>query len=66
MQRSIHEGQGTAARQEFTDPVCGMQVSERTPHRHRVGDAEYRFCSAHCMERFARNPEAFLQSDAQR
>lgn len=66
MQRNVHEGHGTAARQEVIDPVCGMEVSEGSPHRHRVGDVEYRFCSAHCREVFAKHPEAFLQPDAQR
>lgn len=66
MQRNVHEGHPAAARQESVDPVCGMKVSDGSPHRHRVRESEYRFCSVHCLERFAKNPEAFLQSDAQR
>ncbi len=44
------------------DPVCGMQVD---PVR-AAGTAEhqghvYHFCSKGCVEKFRRNPEAFLQ-----
>lgn len=48
------------------DPVCGMSVPETSRHRFRVGEVEYRFCSAHCRERFAKQPEAFLEPDATR
>lgn len=48
---------------EWLDPVCGMPVAKDTPHRLRLGDVEYRFCSAHCQERFARHPEAFADRD---
>ncbi len=43
-----------------TDPVCGMQVGENTPHRLRHGGVEYLFCCAGCRERFARDPEKYL------
>jgi Cu+-exporting ATPase len=42
------------------DPVCGMEVAETSRHRYRLGEVEYRFCSAHCLERFSRHPEAFV------
>ena len=66
MQETTHEGHETATSHDFIDPVCGMHVSEASLHRQRVGSVEYRFCSAHCHERFSKNPTAFLQEDAQR
>jgi Cu+-exporting ATPase len=60
MLEHVHEDRDTTARQPNLDPVCGMTVSESSPHRHLVGAVEYRFCSAHCLERFAKRPEAFL------
>jgi len=66
MQGHHGEGHHTAVGHGFIDPVCGMQVSEASPHRTRVGEVEYRFCSATCLERFARDPGAFLSNDAER
>ena len=42
------------------DPVCGMQVaSDAASHFDWVGQV-YRFCSDRCRDRFASDPEAFL------
>lgn len=57
----LHEG-STVTPIAARDPVCGMEVPENSRHRRRAGDREYRFCSAHCLERFDRHPEAFLRS----
>ena len=39
-----------------TDPVCGMKVDARTAAlRYRLGDTDYYFCSARCLD------TAFLQ-----
>ena len=64
----MQEAQGLrgASGERVVDPVCGMQVNERSTLLFRYGDVEYRFCSAQCRERFARQPEAFLEPDAQR
>src|SRR6266545_3529779 len=43
-----------------TDPVCGMSVSGDSPHRYRLGSREFVFCSAHCRDRFAQAPTAFV------
>lgn len=66
MQGTATETHGTAMRFDFRDPVCGMRVSEDAPHRKRIGDVEYRFCSSRCLERFATNPSVFLEEDARR
>jgi Cu+-exporting ATPase len=42
------------------DPVCGMSVPTTSPHRHRLDDREFLFCSAGCRDRFVREPGAFL------
>ncbi|NOY59084.1 MAG: YHS domain-containing protein [Calditrichaeota bacterium] len=43
------------------DPVCGMQVDERTP----AGKSEYKgkpyyFCSSGCKTSFDKEPEKFI------
>ena len=34
------------------DPVCGMEVSEDTPHRLRRGEETFYFCCPGCLEKF--------------
>ena len=44
-----------------TDPVCGMKVDARTAdHHHRLGDSDYYFCSARCLDKFKANPDQYL------
>src|SRR3989337_551231 len=44
-----------------TDPVCGMKVDTRTAqHRYELGGTPYYFCSARCRNRFAANPDQYL------
>ena len=43
------------------DPVCGMKVDTRTArYRYDLGDTPYYFCSASCRDRFAANPDRYL------
>ncbi|GJM10060.1 MAG: copper-translocating P-type ATPase [Lysobacteraceae bacterium] len=44
----------------FTDPVCGMTVSEGTPHHTEYDGQEIRFCSDHCRKKFLAEPEQYL------
>ena len=45
-----------------TDPVCGMSVDPHTAkHRFATKGQDYFFCSGRCRERFAAEPEKFLQ-----
>lgn len=46
------------------DPVCGMDVSEATPHRHTHSGEEVLFCSAHCKTKFIAAPEKYLKPEA--
>ena len=44
-----------------TDPVCGMKIDRRTAaHRYRLGETDYYFCSARCLDRFKANPDQYL------
>ena len=44
-----------------TDPVCGMKVDTRTAdHHYRLGETDYYFCSARCLDRFKANPDQYL------
>jgi Cu+-exporting ATPase len=45
------------------DPVCGMMVDpQRAAGKVEYGGKTYFFCSAHCAERFQKEPETFLAS----
>ena len=47
------------------DPVCGMKVSRAAAkHRYVYRGTEYVFCAARCRQRFAENPEQFLDKPA--
>jgi P-type Cu+ transporter len=43
-----------------TDPVCGMRVSMETARSFNHAGGTYYFCSAGCRERFAADPEKYL------
>ncbi len=44
------------------DPVCGMSVDPQTAkYRFAYGGQDYFFCSGRCRERFAAEPEKFMQ-----
>ena len=48
------------------DPVCGMAVDTAAPRggTHRHHDVLYGFCNPRCRERFAADPESFLNPTA--
>ena len=43
-----------------TDPVCGMEVAEGGEHTLEHEGRRYHFCSAHCREKFAADPAAYV------
>jgi Cu+-exporting ATPase len=58
---SAHEGGADEHGTIVRDPVCGMEVDTRTsPHRFELGGTDYFFCSARCRERFAADPDRYL------
>ncbi|MEE9219638.1 MAG: heavy metal translocating P-type ATPase [Acidobacteriota bacterium] len=47
------------------DPVCGMSVNPGSAAgRHEHGGQTYYFCSTHCLNKFASDPDAFLAGAA--
>ncbi|MFA5987265.1 MAG: ATP-binding cassette domain-containing protein, partial [Candidatus Paceibacterota bacterium] len=46
-------------KETFTDPVCGISLSESTGHPLSVGSKEIQFCGDQCRDRFKSNPEKF-------
>lgn len=49
-----------------TDPVCGMQVDEKTAQAKSMHNGQpYAFCSSACKEKFDRNPERYTHSERQ-
>ncbi|MFC5302633.1 heavy metal translocating P-type ATPase [Azospira restricta] len=48
-----------------TDPVCGMQVDERTAAGHaEFAGQHYHFCSPHCLAKFQVDPAAYAGQPA--
>ncbi len=45
---------------ELTDPVCGMPVTEQSPHHINHRDKDFYFCSTKCMGKFQDDPEKYL------
>ena len=41
---------------KHTDPVCGMQVDEKTPHKSQFNGKTVYFCSAGCKTKFDQSP----------
>ena len=41
------------------DPVCGMQVDEKSGIKSVVGGKEVYFCCSHCKSRFDKDPSKF-------
>ena len=55
---------GLTLRRGAKDPVCGMTVDRKTPHRSAYGGKPVYFCSAKCKARFDADPDAFLGAAA--
>ncbi len=51
----------TGSSQELKDPVCGMTVTEQSPHRAQHEGRPYYFCSAKCLARFTAEPARYAQ-----
>ncbi|APW40394.1 copper-translocating P-type ATPase [Rhodoferax koreense] len=46
------------------DPVCGMAVTEQSPHQLEHGGLSYFFCSTRCQTKFVSEPERYLKSSS--
>ncbi len=54
-------GAGAAAATSL-DPVCGMTVSNDSPHEVAHDGRRYVFCSAGCRAKFVADPQRYLQN----
>lgn len=59
-----HEHAGTTA--QYLDPVCGMHVTEASPHRVVHKETSFFFCSTKCKDAFTARPEHFLTPASER
>jgi YHS domain-containing protein len=41
------------------DPVCGVQVEDKTPSTSSYKGQKYAFCGKECKDKFDRNPERY-------
>ena len=53
-----------AEKQPLKDPVCGMAVTEQSPHQLEHAGRPYYFCSAKCKDRFIADPMKFMAPSA--
>jgi len=61
-----HDGAPAHAEHGVKDPVCGMTVDPHTAkHHHTYNGRPYYFCAARCREKFAANPELYLEPQRQ-
>ena len=62
-QGHAHGRPGTANSAALQDPVCGMTVGADSPHRLSMGETEFAFCSAGCLEKFRENPGRYISAE---
>jgi YHS domain-containing protein len=46
------------------DPVCGMQVDERSEFHTQFAGKKYFFCSEECRQEFEAEPDGFVETAA--
>ncbi|MBC3907297.1 heavy metal translocating P-type ATPase [Undibacterium umbellatum] len=46
---------------EHKDPVCGMRVNAQSPHQLNHDGQSYYFCCNSCLEKFRKDPAAWLE-----
>src|SRR5207249_5645425 len=54
-------GDESSADRQSVDPVCGMRVDDKTPHRYTFERREFLFCSARCRKRFMAAPTQYVK-----
>ena len=61
VEHKLHEVSGQHVEKAIEkDPVCGMNVSEDSPHQYSHAGMTYRFCSQHCLHKFHAAPDKYL------
>jgi Cu+-exporting ATPase len=63
--RHGHSGDaGIAQPGTAIDPICGMTVDIATAkHKHSFGGSTWYFCSKHCVDKFAADPERYAKGE---
>lgn len=57
-----HNHQNSQQGEKLQDPVCGMQVEQDSQYQFDYKGESYRFCSDHCLQKFSRSPEQYLNA----
>jgi Cu+-exporting ATPase len=57
-----HSHHAHASPGALIDPVCGMSVTNQSPHRAHHGGHDYYFCSAGCRAKFAAAPSRYIEA----
>jgi Cu+-exporting ATPase len=57
-----HHGHTTTSAQSVADPVCGMTVDPDGDLRYEHRGTTYVFCSEHCRDKFAADPDRYVAS----
>jgi Cu+-exporting ATPase len=55
-----HHDQGHGQAGDLKDPVCGMAVTEHSPHHLEHAGRPYWFCSVRCKDKFAAEPAKYV------
>src|SRR5512139_2600425 len=60
-----HSGEAAGAQPGTAiDPICGMTVDiATTKHKHSFGATTWYFCSKHCVDKFAADPERYAKGE---
>jgi Cu+-exporting ATPase len=48
---------------QHKDPVCNMVVSSDSEYYYHYADKHYYFCSEHCLHKFRKHPEEYLDKE---
>ena len=56
-------GADNATKPILKDPVCGMTVTDQSPHLFNYKGSPVYFCSARCKTKFSAHPEKYFATD---
>jgi len=58
-----HDHDSSEAAEPLSDPVCGMTVTQDSPHSAEHDGQRYFFCAAKCRAKFVADPARYLSGD---
>jgi P-type Cu+ transporter len=62
----MHDSDIPSAKDQATDPVCGMTVEKSAASSVDHDGTKYFFCSEHCLQTFRSNPTSFVRKSGER